>query len=206
MSAADPVVDEYAKAAERYDEKWAFYLEATTRETLRRLPMSPGARVLDVGCGTGELLRRLRAKYPGAILAGLDPVPEMLAIAKDKLNGTEELKIGYADSLPWPSCSFDLVVSCNMFHYVRRPREALSEMRRVLGTGGQIVITDWCDDYLACWLCDRYLRLTSPAYYRSYSERQCRELVEASGFPNAAIDSYKISWLWGLMTASATRS
>ena len=41
MSTADPVVDEYARAAERYDEKWAFYLETTTRETLRRLPMTP---------------------------------------------------------------------------------------------------------------------------------------------------------------------
>ena len=130
MSAADPVVDEYARAARHYDEKWAFYLEATTRETLRRLPMSPGARVLDIGCGTGELLRRLRAKYPGAILAGLDPVPEMLAVAKDKLNGTEDLRIGYADLLPWPSCSFDLVVSCNMFHYITHPVEALLEKYR----------------------------------------------------------------------------
>jgi trans-aconitate methyltransferase len=94
---ADPVVAEYAKAAERYDEKWAFYVEATTRETLRRIPMTPTTRILDVGCGTGELLRRLRAKYPDAVLAGLDPVAEMLAVARDKLSGEEDLRIGYAD-------------------------------------------------------------------------------------------------------------
>src|SRR5919109_556545 len=115
---ADPVVAEYAKAAEHYDQKGAFYLEATTRETLRRLPMSSTARVLDVGCGTGELLRRLRAKYPDAALAGLDPVPEMLAVARDKLSGNEDLRVGYADALPWSAASFDVVVSCNMFHYI----------------------------------------------------------------------------------------
>src|SRR5262245_8022915 len=113
---ADPVVTEYARAAKRYDEKWAFYVEATTRETLRRLPMTPTARVLDVGCGTGELLRRLRAKYPDAVLAGLDPVAEMLAVAKGKLSGTEDLRIGYADSLPWNSAEFNLLRPRNMFH------------------------------------------------------------------------------------------
>src|SRR4051812_39844818 len=133
---ADPVVLEYAKAAERYDEKWAFYLETTTRETLRRLPMTPAARVLDVGCGTGELLRRLRAKYPDAVLAGLDPVAEMLAVAREKLSGKEDLRLGYADSLPWAAGTFDIVVSCNMFHYITHPVVALQEMTRVLRPGG----------------------------------------------------------------------
>ncbi|HJV11405.1 MAG TPA: class I SAM-dependent methyltransferase, partial [Burkholderiales bacterium] len=115
---ADPVVAEYAKAARRYDKKWAFYVEATTRETLRRLPLTAASCVLDVGCGTGELLRRLRAKVPDAVLCGLDPVPEMLDVARDKLCGREDLRVGYADRLPWTAGTFDVVVSCNMFHYI----------------------------------------------------------------------------------------
>jgi len=202
----DPVIEEYSRVAHEYDERWSFYVQATVRETMARLALRPGQRVLEVGCGTGALLEPILKACPDCRLAGIDPVPEMLAVARRRLPPSVELREGWAEKLPYADASFDLVVSCNMFHYVRRPREALSEMRRVLGTGGQLVITDWCDDYLACWLCDRYLRLTSPAYYRAYSERQCRELVEANGFPNAAIDSYKISWLWGLMTASATRS
>jgi ubiquinone/menaquinone biosynthesis C-methylase UbiE len=198
---ADPVVAEYARAAERYDEKWAFYLEATTRETLRRMPMTPTARVLDVGCGTGELLRRLRAKYPDAVLVGLDPVDEMLAVARDKLSGREDLRTGYADSLPWSAGSFDVVVSCNMFHYISHPIEALREMARVLRPGGSIVLTDWCDDYLACRLCNLYLRLTNRAFYKTYREAECLELLRAAGFRAIQLERYKISWLWGLMTA-----
>jgi ubiquinone/menaquinone biosynthesis C-methylase UbiE len=198
---ADPVVAEYARAAEHYDEKWAFYVETTTRETLRRLPMTPAARVLDVGCGTGELLRRLRAKYPDAVLAGLDPVPEMLAVARDKLSGREDLRTGYADSLPWSAGSFDVVVSCNMFHYISHPVEALREMSRVLRPGGSIVLTDWCDDYLACRLCNLYLRLTNRAFYKTYRQAECLELLQQAGFRTVKLERYKISWLWGLMTA-----
>lgn len=198
---ADPVVAEYARAAERYDEKWAFYVEATTRETLRRMPMTPASRVLDVGCGTGELLRRLRAKYPDAVLAGLDPVPEMLAVARDKLSGREDLRVGYADSLPWPNASFDVVVSCNMFHYITHPLEALREMARVIRPGGALVLTDWCDDYIACRLCNLYLRLTNRAFYKTYQQAECLALLRAAGFRDIALERYKISWLWGLMTA-----
>ena len=200
-SVQDPVVAEYAKAAQDYDVKWAFYVEATTRETLRRMPMAATSRVLDVGCGTGELLRRLRAKYPEAALAGLDPVPEMLAVAKDKLSGTEDLRIGYADLLPWPAGSFDVVVSCNMFHYIVHPLEALREMSRVLRSGGVIVLTDWCDDYIACRICNLYLRLTNRAFYKTYRQAECLELIHRAGFSDASLDRYKINWLWGLMTA-----
>lgn len=198
---ADPVVAEYAKAAQRYDEKWAFYVEATTRETLRRMPMTPTARVLDVGCGTGELLRRLRAKYPRASLAGLDPVAEMLTVARGKLSGNEDLQIGYADALPWPAASFDVVVSCNMFHYISHPVEALREMARVIRPGGALVLTDWCDDYLACRICNLYLRLTNRAFYKTYRETECLKLLRQAGFREVALQRYKISWLWGLMTA-----
>jgi ubiquinone/menaquinone biosynthesis C-methylase UbiE len=201
---ADPVVAEYAKAAPDYDAKWAFYVEATTRETLRRMPMTPTTRVLDVGCGTGELLRRLRAKYPGAVLAGLDPVPEMLDVARDKLSGAEDLRVGYADALPWAAASFDVVVSCNMFHYITHPVEALREMARAIRPGGALVLTDWCDDYLACRLCNLYLRLTNRAFYKTYREGECRALLGKAGFSEVKLERYKISWLWGLMTAVVT--
>ncbi len=203
-SMIDPVVTEYAKAAKDYDQTWAFYVDVTTRETLRRMPMTPTARVLDVGCGTGELLMRLRAKCPDAFLAGLDPVAEMLDVAKDKLSGKEDLRIGYADSLPWSSGSFDVVVSCNMFHYIARPIGALHEMARVLRRGGTLVLTDWCDDYIACRICNLYLRATNRAFYKTYRAAECLALLRTAGFSDVKLERYKISWLWGLMTAIVT--
>ena len=161
--------------------------------------------MLDIGCGTGELLSRLAAKYPAASLAGLDPVPEMLAIAREKLSDRVELRLGWANELPWQDASFDVVVSCNMFHYITYPVAAIREMERVLRPGGHIVITDWCDDYLACRICNLYLRVTSRAHYKTYRQEECLTLLHETGHRDAQVERYKISWLWGLMTAQATK-
>jgi ubiquinone/menaquinone biosynthesis C-methylase UbiE len=202
----DPVVKEYSAAAKDYDEQWSFYVDGTTRATMSRLEIAPTASVLDVGCGTGELLVRLAAKYPNARLSGLDPVPEMLAVARTKLSENVDLRAGWANELPWPDGAFDVVVSCNMFHYITYPVAAVQEMERVLRPGGRFVITDWCDDYLACRLCTAYLRLVSKAHYKTYRQAECVALLREAGHADAKVERYKINWLWGLMTAIAVKA
>ena len=202
----DPVVKEYSAAAKDYDEQWSFYVDGTTRATMSRLEIAPTASVLDVGCGTGELLVRLAAKYPNARLSGLDPVPEMLAVGRTKLSENVDLRAGWANELPWPDGAFDVVVSCNMFHYITHPVAAVQEMERVLRPGGRFVITDWCDDYLACRLCTAYLRLVSKAHYKTYRQAECVALLREAGHADAKVERYKINWLWGLMTAIAVKA
>lgn len=200
-----PILKEYSRAAEAYDAKWSFYVEATTRETITRLSLRPTNRLLDVGCGTGVLLHRLSATHPVAQLVGVDPVPEMLAIARHRLSPSIELSEGWVEHLPFADEQFDVVVSCNMFHYIHDPIAALREMRRVLRPGGQLVITDWCSDDLVCRVCDLYLRLFNRAHFKTYRKRECVLLLREAGFAVVDIDHYKISWLWSLMTARVTK-
>ena len=129
----------------------------------------------------------------------------MLAVAQAKLPPNVELRTGWADALPWPDGSFEVVVSCNVFHYVSHPIPALGEMARVLAPGGMMLITDWCDDYLACRLCSLYLRWSGAAFHKIYSAQECEQLLSNVGYA-ARIERYKISWLWGLMTVTARRS
>ncbi|HEX2254931.1 MAG TPA: class I SAM-dependent methyltransferase [Thermoanaerobaculia bacterium] len=196
---------EYSRLAPEYDSRWSFYVEASTEETLARLRPEAVTSVLDVGCGTGALLERLARRHPEAALAGVDPVAEMLAVARSRLSPDVDLRQGWAEQLPFADDSFDVVTSCNMFHYLREPRAALREMGRVLRVGGQLLVTDWCDDYLACRIVDWYLRLVSPAHVKVYGQRECLRLLAEAGQPQAEIERYKISWRWGLMTASAVQ-
>jgi ubiquinone/menaquinone biosynthesis C-methylase UbiE len=200
------VVAEYARLAPKYDAKWSFYVEATTRETLARLSLRPTDRLLDVGCGSGALLHHLAQSPAAPRLSGVDPVPEMLAIARHKLPPEVELHEGWAEQLPFAADRFDVVVSCNVFHYLREPARALREMSRVLRPGGQLVLTDWCDDYLACRVCGWYLRLLRRRHFKVYREKECLELLRQAGYSEPRSERYKISWLWGLMTATAGKA
>jgi ubiquinone/menaquinone biosynthesis C-methylase UbiE len=107
--------------------------------------------------------------------------------------------------LPFREHAFDVVVSTSSLHYWVEPIEALREIRRVIKTNGRLVLTDWCDDYLACRLCDRLLRVRrAGGYVRAYGDRELRQLIARAGYASVAVETYKIGWLWGLMTAVAT--
>ena len=195
------VLKEYGKLARHYDARWAFHIEATLGETLSRFKLQAGESLLDVGCGTGLLLKALWDSMPETHLSGADPSAEMLEEARKRLGEAVFLKQSPAESLAFPDQAFDVVVSTNSFHYFRQPLAALKEIRRVLRPSGRIVITDWCDDYLTSWLCDRFLRLFNRGHFRAYGRKEFSALLLQAGFTEVRIDRYKINWLWGLMTA-----
>ena len=202
---ADPVLEEYSRLAPHYDSRWSFYIRSSVEHTMARLPLRPGDRLLDVGCGTAQLLGAVRDRMPSVELVGVDPSAEMLSVARSRLARTRRLVAGRAESLPFPDGTFDWVVSTSVFHYLRQPQRALAEFQRLLKPSGGLVITDWCDDYLACKLCDALLRVFSRAHFHTYTRSQCERLLRESSFESIVIDRYRISWIWGLMTACARR-
>ncbi len=203
--ARSPVLAEYARLAASYDKRWSFYIEATARETIARLAAHPGERLLDVGCGTGALLCQLARTRSQAQLAGIDPVPEMLAIARRRLPPAVDLRESWAERLPFESGHFDAVTCCSVLHYVREPIAALREMNRVLRPGGILVVTDWCADDVVCRALGWYLRRVNRAVFKVYRRHEFLRLLQEAGHTGAVIDRCKIDWLWGLMTAVVTK-
>lgn len=197
------IIKEYASLAPNYDRRWSFYINATLRETLKRLDINPTDRILDIGCGTGSLLQAITEGYPLVKVVGVDLSIEMLKIARNKQIKDSALIASQAKCLPFRSNSFDVVVSCNAFHYLRKPEKCLVEIARVLKPQGRIVITDWCDDYIACRFCDLFLRVFNRAHFKTYGRRACEHLLRNAGYSNVQVKRYKINWLWGLMTAKA---
>src|SRR5579883_707321 len=129
----------YDDLAATYDTRWRKYIDATLALAMESLELAGDERVLDVGCGTGELEDRLLDRWPGLPTTGVDLSPNMLRQAADKRSNVA-LVAAEAHRLPFAEASFDVAVCANAFHYFRRPAETLADMRRVLRPAGRLVL------------------------------------------------------------------
>jgi ubiquinone/menaquinone biosynthesis C-methylase UbiE len=100
--------------------------------------------VLDVGCGTGALLRLAAQRWPDAVLTGADPAEEMIRVAKAKLpeGSSVTLVTAPAERLPFDDERFELVVSSVSFHHWTDQAAGISEIYRVLARGGHLCLAD----------------------------------------------------------------
>lgn len=97
-------------------------------------------RVLDIGCGTGELLMSVARHWPRAELSGVDLSPDMLAKAFSKDYGRPvHFAEGSVYELPFESDAFDLVLNSISSHFYLEGERAFSEMARVLQSGGTLL-------------------------------------------------------------------
>ena len=141
---SEPTLQAQIDAANAYE---ALFVPALFGQWATRVAdvaqIQPGRRILDVACGTGVLAREAvsRTGSTGHV-AGLDPSPGMLAVAK-RLAPAVEWREGAAESLPFLDRSFDVVVSqFGLMFFTDRVR-ALREMLRVLTSGGSLVVAVW---------------------------------------------------------------
>lgn len=109
---------------------------------------APGTTVLEIGCGTGNLLIAAVRAQPGATVVGLDPDPAALERARTKAQRRGlaiRVEQGFADQLPHPDGSVDQVLSAFMFHHLPADakRAMLGEVRRVLVPGGSLLLADF---------------------------------------------------------------
>jgi malonyl-ACP O-methyltransferase BioC len=100
--------------------------------------------ILDVGTGTGSLLEKLHFQYPVASLTGVDIAYNMCLRTKQKLGDVCSVINGDAESLPFGTGVFDLVVSASVLQWVGDISAALHEMRRVVRPGGNISLAFFC--------------------------------------------------------------
>lgn len=109
-----------------------------------------GARVLDIGCGTGNLTLRASRAESAVQITGIDPDPRALEKARKKAPGAT-FERGYAQELPFADGSFDRVLSSMMLHHLdpEMRRAALGEAYRVLRAGGSVHIVDMVGRHLS---------------------------------------------------------
>ncbi|HZQ51159.1 MAG TPA: class I SAM-dependent methyltransferase [Bryobacteraceae bacterium] len=124
--------------------RFSRYMERDAEAFYRRLPIKPGAQLLDVGCGAGQL--SLIAARAGARVTGCDIATNWLAQAR-RSAAAEGLTIlfeeGDAEALPYEDARFDAVVSLIAAMFAPHPELVAAELTRVCRPGGIIAMANW---------------------------------------------------------------
>lgn len=120
--------------------------------------LPPGARVADLGCGSGVFTELLRRR--GYQSVGLDISPKLVALGRRKYPGLELVE-GDAENLPFESASLNGVLLSGLVHHFPDPRRLAIEVKRVLKNGGRFVAFDPNRMNPFMWL---YRDRTSPFY------------------------------------------
>jgi SAM-dependent methyltransferase len=124
--------------------RFSRYMERDAEAFYRRLPIKPGAQLLDVGCGAGQL--SLIAARAGARVTGCDIASNWLVQAR-RSAAAEGLSVvfeeGDAEALPYGNGTFDAVASLIGAIFAPRPERVAAELTRVCRPGGIIAMANW---------------------------------------------------------------
>jgi len=157
----------------------------------QRLPVGPGDRVLDLGCGAGrhafEALRR------GATVVALDAdaaelrgVAEMAAAMEQEgqsAPGADARTVcGDATAMPFPDGAFDRVIAAEVLEHIPADQQALAEITRVLRPGGQLAVTvpAWLPERI-CWRLSDDYHNTPGGHVRIYTRAEMEAKLTAAG-------------------------
>lgn len=163
------------------------------REAILGLELRDGMRLLDAGCGTGEMLQRLRdAAGPQAEVIGMDLSAAHVRAARETVDGSVTVLQGDLLTAPLPPSSFDLIWSANTINHLRDPIAGLRRLAGLLRVGGRIAIgqSSLLPELYFAWD-SRLERLTREAVRRYYEDRYGLDEHDLDGARNL------LGWMHG---------
>jgi ubiquinone/menaquinone biosynthesis C-methylase UbiE len=167
-------------------------------------------RVLDVGCGTGSMLRLLARAYPDYRYYGIDLSPYYVDYARERLNDPEiRLIADNAEYMPFRDGYFDVVTSVHLFHELPKFARAnvLSEIARVLRPGGLVVIEDSAqaaDGSPVAPILERFARDFHEPFYRDYLKDDLGAALAKLGFEALVTEPCFVAKIVAARRGSAT--
>lgn len=155
--------------------------------------------LLDVGCGTGNVLALLPSEK---ILYGIDLSDKMIKIAQNRLP-TTNFVIGDSENLPWKDATFDVINCTDSFHHYPHPDNVLKEMFRVLKNGGRLVIADPFYSRVKRFCINSFIPFSNSGDFRVYSQEEITSLLKNAGFLNIHFKALECEAF--IVTAEATK-
>ncbi len=163
--------------AKYYDGSFRGWFTKVLIKALKNVNIKENSRILDVGCGTANLLKLLEDMDKNLDLYGIDISEEMLKIANKKLKNSK-LKLQSAEEIDFRSNYFDYVFSTEAFHHYADHNKAMKNFHRILKERGTLIIID-LDFGL---ILNKIFHKIEPGNTKTHSPEEFRKLFESSGF------------------------
>ena len=134
----------FNRVASRYDHFLVqFWMKRFHKPVLKEVDFSKNNKILDLSCGTGELLKELQKRSNDkSIFYGVDISEEMLNISKSKFFNNAVFQKSDVHTLPFLDNQFDYVITTEAFHHYYDQQKVLLEMKRVVKIKGKIIVVD----------------------------------------------------------------
>jgi ubiquinone/menaquinone biosynthesis C-methylase UbiE len=132
----------FAVPADAYDRYMGRYSKRLAGVFADFARIELGHRVLDVGCGPGALTSEIASRVGADMTAAADPSAGFARACAETVRGAD-VRTASAEELPWPTGSFDTVVSQLVVSFLRDVEAGVAEMRRVLRPGGTLAACSW---------------------------------------------------------------
>ncbi|WP_341312891.1 class I SAM-dependent methyltransferase [Paraburkholderia sp. IMGN_8] len=197
MKHHDQVADAFGSTAAAYLTSQTHATGADLQTLAEAIAATPGATVLDMGCGAGHASFAV-APHAKAVVA-YDIAPQMLATvegaAKDRGLANIRVQQGAAETLPFDDDSFDWVISRMSAHHWHDVPLALAEVRRVLKPGGKVLFIDiaGADHPLLDTHIQAVELLRDGSHIRDYRADEWIALFEAAGFKASIRERWRIA-------------
>ena len=190
-------IDAFKKAtAKRYFDRWAHtYDKSILQHMLFRVShemfikeiaaiKKAGFKVLDIGCGTGELAKKLTSRFKKAVVHGVDISETMINKANaKKMKKAAKFKVGDVERLPYGDNTFDVLTCSHSFHHYPNKERAISEMHRVLKPNGRLMIIDGSRDSLLGRIIFNIVSAIEKHVYHLLHD-EFRDIFRRNGFRN----------------------
>lgn len=189
-------INTFNNQSARYDKSFCgFNPRKNYIRIIEKLDLSD-EKLLDVGCGTGEILNSLGKIYPNAGLYGIDISPQMIEVANKK-EYAKKIKYvcGDAENIPYPDNKFDVLLTSESFHHYPNPTKALKEFGRVLKTNGKLILCDMYRPFGIRHIMNFMFKIMNTGDIKMYNKKEISYLLTSCGFRILNYQKYYSSYI-----------
>ena len=145
---------------------------------LKKLSSLEYDTILDLGCGTGEVIQAIIQETPDKKMYGIDISENMAQKAKEKMKNNASINVGDSEHLPYEDEMFDVVYCNDSFHHYPNPKTVMAEVSRVLKPRGTFIIGDCWQPFLSRTIMNIFMRFSNEGDVKIYSEREICSMLD----------------------------